>query len=121
MCIRDSLGSLSPVAGEWDGREACFQFSSFHVPPTIYRYDVANGNAAPWWRSSDPIDPNAFEVRQFTIRSTDNAKVPFFVVQRKGTAFDGKNRVLMSGYGGFNQNVRPQFSRLVAAWLELGG
>lgn len=115
------LGSLSGVAGEWEGREAFFQFSSFHRPPTIYRYDLASGHAAPWWRSSDPFDPEAFEVRQFSIRSTNNARVPFFVVQRKGTQFDGKNRIVLSGYGGFNQNVRPQFSRFIASWLELGG
>ena len=115
------LGSVSAVAGEWEGREGFFTFSSFHRPPTIYRYDTASGNAAPWWRSSDPFDPNAFEVRQFSIHSTNGAKVPFFVVQRKGTAFDGTNKVLMSGYGGFNLNQRPTFSRFVAAWLELGG
>lgn len=115
------LGSVSAVTGDWAGKEGFFQFSSFHRPPTIYRYDLASGNAAPWWRSSDPFDPNAFEVRQFSIHSTNRAKVPFFVVQKKGTAFDGTNRVLMSGYGGFNLNQRPQFSRFVAAWLELGG
>ena len=115
------LGSLSAVAGDWEGREGFFQFSSFHLPPTIYRYDLTNGSAAPWWRSSDPFDPNAFEVRQFSIRSTNGAKVPFFVVQKKGTTFDGRNKVLMTGYGGFNLNQRPTFSRFVAAWLELGG
>ena len=115
------LGSLSAMTGEWDGKEGFFQFSSFHRPPTIYRYDTASGNAAPWWRSPDPFDPESFEVRQFSIRSTHGAKVPFFVVQRKGTTFDGKNKVLMSGYGGFNLNQRPAFSRFVASWLELGG
>ncbi len=115
------LGSLSGMAGEWGGREGFFAYSSFTQPSTIYRYDFATGNAAPWWRSTAPFPTDAYEVRQFSIRSTNGAKVPFFVVARKGWTFDGSNKVLMSGYGGFNVSVTSQFSPFVAAWLELGG
>ena len=115
------MGSLTGVAGEWGGREGFFAYSSFTQPTTIYRYDLATGNARPWWRSSTPFPSDAYEVRQFSIRSTNGAKVPFFVVARKGWAYDGSNKVLLSGYGGFNVSVTSQFSPFIAAWLDLGG
>jgi prolyl oligopeptidase len=115
------MGSLTGVAGEWGGREGFFAYSSFTQPSTIYRYDLTTGNARPWWRSSTPFPSDAYEVRQFGIRSTNGAKVPFFVVARKGWAYDGTNKVLLSGYGGFNVSVTSQFSPFIAAWLDLGG
>ena len=82
------MGSVTGVSGEWAGKEAYFQFASFNRPPTIYRYDLTSGNAAPWWKSSAPFDADAYDVHQFAIHSTGRAKVPFFVVSRKGLAFD---------------------------------
>jgi len=115
------LGTTGGMSGEWEGKEGYFTFSSFNRPPTIYRYDFTTGNAKPWWKSSDPLDPDAFDVRQFSIRIGPNQKLPFYVVSRKGLQFDGKNRVLLSGYGGFNVAENPRFSPFVASWLELGG
>jgi prolyl oligopeptidase len=116
-----SGGETGGMRGEWAGKEGYYQFSSFNRPPTIYRYDFSTGNAAPWWTSSAPFAADAFEVRQFTIRSSNDARVPFFVVSRKGTALDGSSKVLLGGYGGFNVSITPVFSPFVAAWLDLGG
>ncbi len=115
------IGSIGGMSGEWAGKAGYFVYSSFNQPSTIYRYEFTSGNAAPWWKSSAPFNADAYEVRQFSIHSTNNAKVPFFVVGRKGLAFDGSNKVLLSGYGGFNVSVTPSFSPFIAAWLDLGG
>ena len=115
------IGTTMGMRGQWTSKEGYFEFSSFNRPPTIYRYDIAAGNAAPWWKSSAPFDADAYEVRQFTTHSTNDASVPFFVVAKKGVAVDGSNKVLQGGYGGFNVSVSPQFSAFVAAWLDLGG
>jgi prolyl oligopeptidase len=119
--LGSNQGGSGGMYGEWAGKEGYFQFSSFNRPPTIYRYDFTSGNAGAWWTSSAPFKADDYEVRQFTIRSTNDARVPFFVVARKGTPVDGSNKVLMGGYGGFNVSVTPAFSPFIAAWLELGG
>jgi prolyl oligopeptidase len=119
--IGSNNGGTGGVYGEWTGKEGYFQFSSFNRPPTIYRYDFGTGNAGPWWTSSAPFKADDYEVRQFTIRSTGDARVPFFVVARKGVAMDGTNKVLLGGYGGFNVSVTPAFSAFIASWLDLGG
>lgn len=38
-----SLGTVGGVYGRWENEEAFFQFTSFHIPTTIYRYAVADG------------------------------------------------------------------------------
>src|SRR5204863_1937489 len=50
-----SLGTVSGVAGEWSGREAFYSFSSFHIPPTIYRELAPGFEQSVWFRSGVPI------------------------------------------------------------------
>jgi prolyl oligopeptidase len=44
-----------------------------------------------------------------------------FIANRKATPRDKNQPVLMTGYGGFNVSMRPQFSASTAAWIESGG
>ncbi len=40
-----ALGTVGSVYGRWNSGEAFFQFTSFHIPTTIYRYGVADRQA----------------------------------------------------------------------------
>ena len=115
------LGNAGAPQGEWAGTEAYYSFASFNVPTSIYRWNAATGASAPWWRSSAPIDPAKYEVKQAWYTSTDGTKLPMFITAPKGMALDGSHPVLMTGYGGFNVSETPSFSPRVAAWLDLGG
>lgn len=44
------LGTVTSIRGQWDNSEAFFSFASFHLPSTIYRYDVAKGRREVWRR-----------------------------------------------------------------------
>jgi prolyl oligopeptidase len=54
------------------------------------------------------------------VTSKDGAKVPMFLVHKKGLKLDGNNPTLMYGYGGFNIATTPGFSSLRVALLEQG-
>jgi prolyl oligopeptidase len=54
------------------------------------------------------------------VTSKDGAKVPMFLVHKKGIALDGNNPTLMYGYGGFNIATTPGFNSLRIALLEQG-
>ena len=116
-----TLGSISGLGGEWDSKEAFFSFTSFHLPPTIYRYDVATGQQSTWSQQKVPIDPDHYEVKQVWYTSKDGTKVPMFVAHAKGIKLDGSNPTLLTGYGGFNLNSTPNFNAFAAAWLSSGG
>jgi prolyl oligopeptidase len=116
-----TLGSISGLNGEWDSNEAFFSFTSFPVPPTIYRYDVATGKQTVWFASKVSIDSAKYEVKQVWYASKDGTKIPMFLAHAKDLKLDGKNPVLLTGYGGFNVSQTPAFSAFAAAWMANGG
>jgi prolyl oligopeptidase len=116
-----ALGSLFGVGGEWDGRELLYGFSSYTVPPTIYRIDLETGGRSLWRRVEADVDPERFQVRQVDIRSKDGTPISMFLVHQKGVGRSGDNPVYLTGYGGFNISMTPSFSRSMLLWLEQGG
>jgi prolyl oligopeptidase len=116
-----ALGSVSGLSGHWDSNEAFFSFTSYHIPPTIYRYDVATGRLTVWSELKVPIDTAKYEVKQVWYTSKDGTKVPMFLAHAKNLKLDGNNPVLLTGYGGFNVNQSPGYSSFAAAWMANGG
>jgi prolyl oligopeptidase len=114
-------GSVSSVSGEWSGREAFFEFDSFHTPATIYRYDAGTGKENVWWSASVPIDRTRLELKQVWYASKDGTKIPMFLLYRKGLELDGNNPVFLTGYGGFDVSLTPAFSPTAVLWAENGG
>jgi prolyl oligopeptidase len=67
------------------------------------------------------LDSSGYEVHQVWYTSKDGTHVPMFLVYRKGLKKDGKNPTLLVGYGGFNINLAPAFTRTAYLWMEKGG
>lgn len=116
-----ALGSVSAVAGEWDRDEAFFSFSSFHIPSTIYREEVATARQTVWVQPRVPVQSDRFEIEQVWFSSKDKTRVPMFLIHKKGLKRDGQNPTLLSAYGGFNISLTPQFSSRAIMWIEQGG
>jgi prolyl oligopeptidase len=116
-----TIGTGSVVRGHADSKIGFYTFSSFTVPPTIYRYDIATGKTAVWDRSKVPFDADKYEVKQVFYTSKDGTRVPMFIAGRKGLKMDGKAPLLMTGYGGFLISETPSFSAKYAWWMEQGG
>src|SRR5579883_2048887 len=115
------IGSASPPAGRWTDTELFFDFTSFVVPPSSYRYLVSTGKEELWFQPRVPIHTGDMEVKQVWYPSKDGTKVPIFIVHRKGLKLDGNNPTLMTAYGGFNISLTPAFSAIAAWWAEHGG
>jgi prolyl oligopeptidase len=116
-----TLGSLFGVGAEWDGREVFFGFSSYTVPPSVYRIDLETGAQSLWRRVDADIDPERFEVVQTSFASRDGTSVTMFLVHRAGLVRNGQHPTYLTGYGGFNISMSPAFSRSLLLWLEHGG
>lgn len=116
-----TLGSLGGIGGEWDGDELFYGFSSFTMPPTIYRYDLRTGATTLWGRVEADLDPDDYEIRQVRCTSRDGTSIPLFLVHRRGLVRDGQRPTLLTGYGGFNLSMTPGFSRTSFLWMESGG
>ncbi len=116
-----ALGAVGAMSGQWEKDEAFYAFSSFHLPATIYRYDVESGMQSVWAKLSVPVDTSDFLVRQVWYESKDGTLVPMWLVHRQGLRLNGNNPTFLTGYGGFNLSRTPFFSATAVAWLENGG
>lgn len=116
-----AIGSVSGLSGRWSSAETFYSFTSFHIPTTIYRYDIAAATQEIWAKLPVPIDSSKFEVKQVWYTSKDGTKVAMFLVYAKGTKLDGSNPTLLTGYGGFNVSETPAYSSTAAAWITRGG
>ena len=117
-----SIGTVFGLGGKWNRKEAFFAFHSFTVPDSIFQIDLATRGTSLWSKVNAPgIDPEKYDVKQVWFSSKDGTRVPMFVLHKKGLALNGKNPTLLTGYGGFNISLTPEFYGDRYLWLEHGG
>ncbi len=116
-----SIGSVRSINGEFDGDEMFYSFTSFNVPTTIYRYDFESAQTEQWARIDPGVEYENIVVNQAWYDSKDGTPVSMFIVHREGLELNGNNPVYLYGYGGFNVNSRPYFSRTLTFWFDHGG
>ncbi len=97
-----------------------FSVGNYTMPATIFECG-GPGKCKPQAAAKLPFDPAAFETSLQFYQSTGGARVPLFVVHRKGVKLDGSNPTLLYGYGGFTITVTPASSARYTAWMEMGG
>lgn len=115
------LGSASAITGNPDEDNAYFRFASYTHMPQIYRTSIKSGETTLWETVEYPIDVSAMVTRQVWYESKDGTPVSMFLVHRKDMQRNGDNPLLLTGYGGFNASMTPNFAPAVAVWLEHGG
>jgi len=116
-----AIGSVFGWGGEWDGEELFYGFSSYTVPPSVYRVDLNSGARSLWRMVEADLDPADYQVSQVTYPSRDGTGVSMFLVHRNGLGLTGDNPTYLTGYGGFNISMTPGFSRSLLLWVESGG
>ncbi|WP_297100703.1 prolyl oligopeptidase family serine peptidase [uncultured Draconibacterium sp.] len=88
-----------------------------------YRYDLAN-DAYTFEMLSDMPEFPEYEdlvVEELMVKSHDGVEVPLSVIYKEGLQQDGKNRLLLFGYGAYGMSMDPGFSPNVLQWcLEDG-
>jgi prolyl oligopeptidase len=65
--------------------------------------------------------PDWIESREVKVRSHDGVDVPASIIVAKGSKLDGRNPLLLYGYGAYGNVEEPSFSPRLLAWIERGG
>lgn len=115
------IGTVSGFGGNAEDKELFYAFTSFIVPPTIFRYEIQNGVSTEFRKTEVQFNPAEYETEQVFYTSKDGARVPMFLIHKKGLKKDGLNPVYLYGYGGFNISLTPSFSPSRIVFLEQGG
>lgn len=117
----DGIGSATVLAGRSMNRYGFFSFESFIAPPAIYRLDTLTGKREVFAQTKVPFDSSQYELKQVFYTSKDGTRVPMFIAGKKGLKQDGTERLLMTGYGGFNVGEVPEWNPAWAWWMKEGG
>ena len=90
-------------------------------PSTIFKYNIASGQSEIYKKSGVQFDPEKYESKQVFYTSKDGTKIPMIITHKKGIELNGKNPILLYGYGGFSVSLTPSFSTSNIILLEQGG
>jgi prolyl oligopeptidase len=115
------LGTTSGFGGDLKDTFVFYTFTSFTVPPSIFKYEIASGKSTLFRAAEVDFQPADFETKQVFFASKDGTKVPMFITFKKGIQLNSQNPTLLYGYGGFNISLNPSFSALLIPFLEQGG
>ncbi len=114
-------GTAEGFLGRAGDRATFYSFTDLITPPTVFRYDLKTGRSEVFRTPKASFDPHMFEQRQVFYPAKDGTRIPMLFAYRKGLKLDGRNPVLLYGYGGFGIPLLPQFRSARIAWLEMGG
>ena len=117
----EGIGSATQMEGRTTDRYAFYGFKSFIQPPALYRLDTVTGKKDVFFQPKVPFDSTQYEIRQVFFKSKDGTQIPMFIAGKKGLKQDGSERLLMTGYGGFDVSEVPNWNPQWAWWMEQGG
>ena len=123
--IRDiplpELGTVSDLVGNPEDDTAYFSFTSFLTPTTIFKTSLKEGGREVHFKPDLELDTSAYTTEQMIYKSRDGTPVSMFIVRKASIKLDGSTPFILTGYGGFNINLTPQFRGSRIVWLEQGG
>jgi len=117
----EGIGAANVPTGRSTDRYGYFSFESYIVPPTIYRIDTTTEKREVFAQPKIPFDSSQYELKQVFFKSKDGTRIPMFIAGKKGLKQDGTERLLMTGYGGFDLAELPEWNPAWAWWMEQGG
>src|SRR4029077_15870461 len=88
------------LGAEWDGDELFYGYSSYTVPPSVYRIDLNPRRETLGRRVGADSEPERYVARQVTYASRDGTPITMFVVHARDLKLDGTNPTYLTGYGG---------------------
>lgn len=115
-----STGSVG-FSGEKNDPECFYSFSNFTTPSSIYKYDISSNKSSLYSSAKIAFRSQDYITEQVFFKSKDGELIPMTLTYKKGLKKNGKNPVLLYGYGGFNISLTPSFGVTRLPFLEAGG
>ena len=116
-------GTLSIASKGFDHPEAWAIMGGWNHDFIRFRYDAGEKKFIDETLSSKASYPeyDNLEVREVMATSHDGVQVPLSLIYNRGMALDGKNPVLIYGYGAYGNAITPFFSPSLLLWTYKGG
>ena len=99
-----------------------FRYQSLVTPESVFDYDMSSRERK--LRKQTEVlggyDPDRYGSERLRARASDGTVIPISIVYRKGVKRDGRNPLLLSGYGSYGVSNNPTFSSNRASLLDRG-
>ena len=109
-------GDVASVSFDQHENQLYVSLNTFNAPLTLYRVDPITFIWTKVFQDESVVDMDQIETKRIDVPTRDGKRVPAFVSMKKGTVLDGKQPVLLYGYGGFNIGIT---TRYLGAWAPL--
>lgn len=121
VTVGDDILSIDVATADADADDEVLLLArGFLTPPTLLVADAVTGASRTVDAAPAVFDAEGLVARQHWAVSADGTRVPYFEVGPRERG--GERAVLMSGYGGFEHALTPEYPAIVGpAWLERGG
>jgi prolyl oligopeptidase len=118
-----ALGSIHARGIDPDQSDDYFLTATDFLTPSSLYFGTAPQSGPERLKSLPAVfATDGLELSQHEATSKDGTTIPYFQVSRKSLQLDGKNPLLLYGYGGFEISLLPNYIPSVgSAWLERGG
>lgn len=118
MPIATSIGGFS---GNMNDTELIFYFTSFTLPPVVYKFNTISFERTLLERTGVSFDYKDIVYDEIEYYSSDSIKIPMFIIHNKDTKLDGTNPTILKTYGGFGSIVSPGYDPGIIYFLKKGG
>ncbi|MFQ6092166.1 MAG: S9 family peptidase [bacterium] len=107
---------------EFDTNLLRYSYSSLTTPNSTFDYNMATGEKTLLKRQEvvGEFDPNDYHSERHYATADDGTKIPISLVYKKGLAKNGKNPLLLYGYGSYGYSRDPYFSSVRLSLLDRG-
>jgi len=119
----EALGTVGGFSLDYETNQMAYVFTSFFYPTTMYSVNLnAEKIESVMMKTVQTnIDTSQYVVKQVKYPSYDGTFVNLFIVHKKDMELNSQNQTLLYGYGGFQVDLPPYFSRRTMTWIERGG
>ncbi len=115
----DAEGDSNPT---FDTDKLRFSYTSLVTPPSIYEYDVRKRRRT--LLKQTPVlggyQPARYASERIWATASDGTEVPISLVYRRGMRRNGRNPLLLNGYGSYGLNRDPTFSSIRLSLIDRG-
>ena len=115
-----TFGSTS-ASGMRGQKEVFYSFTSYTMPNTVYSYDLNTDKSTVWAAPKINFHSDNYKTEMVFYTSKDGTRAPLFITYKKGMKLNGRNPLLLYGYGGFNITYAPFFLSNYIPFMERGG
>lgn len=110
------------VNPEFNTRTLRFGYQSLVTPNSVFDYNMDTKNRTLLKQTEVPggFDRANYKSERIFATASDGTQIPISIVYRKGIKMDGKNPLLLYGYGSYGVSINPTFSSNRLSLLDRG-